>query len=113
MLELIKLVNLGIRFILELCALYALGYWGFSYGKGTLLKLALGIGSPLVLAVVWGAFGSPNAPVKLSFSMHLLLEIAVFGLPALALYAAGRSGWAAVYATAVVVNGILMYVWNQ
>ena len=53
MLELIKDLNLALRFILELCALVALGDWGFKTGSGALAKIALGIGTLLVAAVVW------------------------------------------------------------
>ncbi len=48
MLELIKGANLALRFLLELCALGALGYWGFKTGNTTIAKIALGVGAPLV-----------------------------------------------------------------
>jgi hypothetical protein len=51
-LELINGANLALRFLLELCALVALGYWGFKTGSGAIAKFALGIGTPLVAAVV-------------------------------------------------------------
>ncbi len=63
MLELIKGANLLLRFLLELCALGALGYWGFKSGSATSTKVVLGVGAPLVAAVVWGTFLSPIAPV--------------------------------------------------
>jgi hypothetical protein len=40
--ELIKGANLALRFLLELCALGALGYWGFKAGNTTIAKIALG-----------------------------------------------------------------------
>ena len=63
MLELIKGANLLLRFLLELCALGALGYWGFKTGNATITKIVLGVGAPLVAAVVWGIFVSPRASV--------------------------------------------------
>jgi len=30
----LKLVNLAIRFLLELCVLVAVGFWGFKTGSG-------------------------------------------------------------------------------
>ena len=50
--ELIKGANLALRFLLELCALGALGYWGFKTGGGAVAKITLSIGAPLVAAVV-------------------------------------------------------------
>jgi hypothetical protein len=47
---------------LELCALGALGYWGFKTGSVTSTKVVLGVGAPLVATVVWGTFLSPSAP---------------------------------------------------
>jgi hypothetical protein len=55
-LEVIKNANLLLRFLLELCALAALGYWGFKTGGGMAAKVGLGIGAPLAAALVWGCF---------------------------------------------------------
>jgi hypothetical protein len=109
----IKYVNLALRFLLEICALLALGYWGFHTGKSLILKIVLGIGTPLMVAIVWGMFGSPGAPVKLSASFHLLLEFIIFGLPVVALYVAGKPGLSLVFGLTVVINRSLMYIWKQ
>ena len=37
--------NLVVRFVLELCALAALCYWGFWAGDGPLVGLVLGLGA--------------------------------------------------------------------
>lgn len=63
MLEVIKGANLALRILLELCALGALGYWGVKAGGGLMSKIGLGVGAPLVAAVVWGAFVSSRTPV--------------------------------------------------
>jgi hypothetical protein len=109
----IKSTNLALRFILELCGLAALGYWGFHTGKGLITKIGLGIGTPLLIAIVWAMFGSPAAPVKLSAPLHLLLELLVFGMPAIALYASGKHTFALMYGLAVVINRIWMFIWQQ
>ncbi len=74
MLELIKGANLALRFLLELCALVALGYWGFKTGGGLMAKIGLGIGAPLAAAVVWGVFVSPQARVQLPGLVVLMLQ---------------------------------------
>jgi uncharacterized protein DUF2568 len=48
MLVLIKGANLLLRFLLELCALGALGYWGFKTGNAAITKTVLGVAAPLV-----------------------------------------------------------------
>ncbi len=113
MLELIKGANLALRFLLELCALGALGYWGFKTGGGAVAKITLGIGAPLVAAVVWGAFLSPRAAVALPGALVLLLQALVFGLAAACLVATGHPRLALVFGVVVVVNAVLMYAWGQ
>jgi hypothetical protein len=113
MLELIKSVNLALRFLLELCALGALGYWGFKTGSTTLTKIGLGLGVPLVAAVVWGVFVSPNAPVQLPGLLVLIFQVLVFGSAAAGLAATGHRTLAGIFALVVVANTLLMYVWGQ
>ena len=113
MLELLKGANLVLRFLLELCALGALGYWGFKTGSATITKIGLGIGAPLVAAVVWGAFVSPQAPVQLPGLLVLVFQVLVFGLAAAALVATSHQTLALVFVMIVVINAILMYVWGQ
>jgi hypothetical protein len=51
--------NLTLAFLLELCAMLALGYWGVRTGDGPVTKTALGIGAPLCAAIRWGLFAAP------------------------------------------------------
>ena len=111
--ELIKGANLLLRFLLELCALGALGYWGFKTGSGTIAKIALGVGAPLVAAVVWAIFVSPRAPVQLPGLVVLILQVLVFGSAAAGLAATGHRTLAVVFGVIVVINAVLMYVWGQ
>jgi len=109
----IKSLNLSLRFLLELFALAAIGYWGFITGKGIIMKSVLGIGLPLVLAVVWGIFGSPKALIKLPTSLHLLIEVVIFVLPTVALYTVGKVNLAWGYGLVAVINRTLMFLWKQ
>ena len=109
----IRDVNLALRFALELGALGALGYWGFTAETTRIGKVGLGLGAPTLAAVAWGIFGSPNAPVPVSGAARLGLEVAIFGSATAALVDAGHPKVAGVFAVLVVVNRILMYVWGQ
>jgi hypothetical protein len=113
MMELIKGANLALRFLLELCALGALGYWSFKTGSTTLAKIGLGIGTPLVAAVVWAIFVSPQASVKLPGILVLLLQVMVFGSAAAGLAVTGHRTLALVFGAVVIINAVLMYVWGQ
>jgi hypothetical protein len=109
----IKAANLGLRFLLELCALAALAYWGTQAGRGLLLRLVLGIGAPLVAAVVWGTFVAPKATVPVSAPVRILIEVVIFGLAALGLAAAGRSYLAWALVVVFVINDLLLYAWGR
>ena len=77
--ETIKLTNLALRFLLELCALAALGYWGFKTRESPGAKIGLGIGAPLLAAIVWGTFLAPRASIPTPGFLRLVLELVVFG----------------------------------
>lgn len=103
-------VVLVIRFLLELCALAALGYWGFHVGDSLATRLVLGLGAPTFAAVVWGAFVSPKARVALPPATRLAVELLVFATATLALAASGEQTLAVAFAVAAVVDGILVRV---
>ena len=48
-------VNLALRFILELLALYSIGYWGWNAGEGVIIYF-LAFGTPFLAAFLWGRF---------------------------------------------------------
>ena len=91
-----------IAFLLELCALAALAYWG-STGN-----LALAIVTPLALAVIWGIVASPRAPVALPQWPKFALRVGLLLGSALALAVAGRHGLALALAVAVLADNALL-----
>lgn len=112
-LGILKSANLGARFLLELCILAALAYWGFQVPAAVPLRVALGIAAPLLAAVVWGCFGAPKAPYALHGLALLALEVVVFGCAALALALADRPWLALAFAVVFLVNRALLAVWDQ
>jgi len=111
--DLIKSVNLAVRFLLELGVLAAVGYWGFKTWPGWLGKLGFGLGGPLLIAVIWAMFGSPQARFPLQGWRRLGLEVLVFGSGVAALAAANRPDLAWTFGLIYVVNKVLMVVWRQ
>ena len=107
------LINIALRFILEVCALVFLAYWGFQSSQDLILRIILGIGSPLFIAILWSIFGSPAAPIPFKGFHRLLLEFLIFGLATLALAFSGKPTLAIIYATTVIINRILIDLWDQ
>ena len=113
MLSVLQSANLSLRFVLELCALAALAVWGATVGSGTPFKLTLGVGAPLLAAVVWGLFVAPKAAVPVPDSPRFVIELVVFGAAAVGLAATGHLRLAAAIAIAYVINRALLFAWGQ
>lgn len=107
------MLNLAVRFLLELCMLATVGYWGFKTQSSWALKILFGIGLPVLIAVLWGTFLAPKATRPLSGASFLTLELILFSSGAFALFASGKPtlGW--IYAIVLVVNKFLLIVWKQ
>lgn len=101
-------LTLGLRFLLEIAALVAMGYWGWTQHAGVFRFIWM-IGLPLVAAIVWGAFVSPRAPVTLPGIIQLTLELVVFGTAVWALWLAGRTRVALLFAVLVIIQYVLAY----
>jgi hypothetical protein len=105
----LQILNLTVRFVLELAALFAFGAWGFSASEGALRYFAAVL-APLVAAAAWGTFAVPGdpsrsgrAPVPIGGAARLLLEAAFFGTALLATWRLGRT-------TLAVAAGIVLAV---
>jgi hypothetical protein len=110
--DLSESVVLALQFFLELCALIALGYWGFKTGQGLITKIGLGLGAPLLFAVVWGVSMAPRAAVRVPDPWRLILELVLFGTAATALYVSGRTLVAPGFGLVVMINEALLYIWG-
>jgi uncharacterized protein DUF2568 len=104
--------NDGLRLLLELGALAALCYWGFTTHTGA-RRWLLGLGAPLAAAVAWGLLVAPGAAAHLDDPWRLLAELAVFGAAVGALVGAGGPGLARLFALAVAINLVLTFVLGQ
>jgi hypothetical protein len=113
MMDAFKAANLAVSFILELCALGALAYWGFNASDNTLVQLILGVGAPLIMIVIWGIYLAPRSSRRFKEPVLSVAKLIVFGLAGAALAAAGQTTAAAVFLAAVVVNLALAAVWQQ
>jgi hypothetical protein len=108
----IKAGNLVLRFVLELCLLAVFGFWGFSAGQSTAMKIGLAIGALLTCAIIWGIFLAPASSRRLHEPWRLILELILFGLAILALYRMGQYEWAGVFGLVYGINKILLRVWG-
>lgn len=105
-------INLGLRFVLELAGLVAMGYWGWTQHEG-IARVLLAVGVPLIAAALWGTFRVDNdpkkAPVKVPGVVRLLLEVAFFGTAVGLLAAASQTTAAIVFGAVVLFHYLISY----
>ncbi|QIY95688.1 YrdB family protein [Streptomyces sp. S1D4-11] len=108
-----KAANLGVLFLIELGALAAVGYWGFTRDAATPLTWLLGLGAPAVLITLWALFGSQKASYKTRGAVRVGFELLWFGAGVAALAFAGVYGWAIAFAAVCAASKTLAVVWHQ
>lgn len=109
----LKSANMALSFLVELCAIAALSYWGFNSSTGTVGTILLGLGAPAAAIVIWGLFVAPRAVFTLPVALRTAIAWVVFAMGVLALAAAGQGTLAWVLGAVMVVNEVLVLLWNQ
>lgn len=104
-----RVFHLTLRFLLELVALGAVGYWGFQTGQTALMQFLLGLGMPLIVAVIWGLFVAPRARMVLNPLLKEGLALLVFGGAALALAAVGQNTLGIIFFGVALVNSMVLF----
>ena len=102
-------INLALAFLLELSALAALGYWGYCAGNSTFTSLLLGIGIPLIAAILWGLFAAPHARYPnplLKIGVKALVFVAAF----FALLDKDQTGLAILFGVLVIGNLLILRI---
>jgi hypothetical protein len=108
-------LNLALRFALEIAALFALGYWGWTQHEG-FMRFVWSIGLVVLAAVIWGAFAVPDdpsrsgrAPVPVPGGIRLVIELLLFGAGTWAFIAAGQPVWGAALGILTIIHYALSY----
>ena len=103
-------LNEGLAFLLELAAIAALAWWGFTAGGNVLVNVVLGVGAPAAAIVLWGLFAAPRARFTIALPLVLVVKAAVFGAGALALDGVGHATAAVAFAVIALLNTALATV---
>lgn len=107
-------LNLTLRFVLELYALYAMGYWAWNRFEGWTRFLFV-ILAPLLAAAAWGIFRIPSesprahAVIPVPGIVRLIIEICFFGFAVWGLRDAGAAQASLIFGIAALVHYILSY----
>ncbi|WP_371501989.1 YrdB family protein [Kitasatospora sp. NBC_00374] len=104
--------NLALRFLLEICALVALGIGGYRVDAPLAVRVLLAVALPLAAALLWGRYASPRATVK-SPPAWYLTQLLVFGGAVAALALGGYPAWATMLGAVTVVNTAILRVLGE
>jgi Protein of unknown function (DUF2568) len=108
----LRSANDGLRFFLELSALAAVAYWGWTEPHGA-LRWVLVVAAPLAVSVVWGRWMAPRSTKRVGDPWRLIIELLVFGSAVAALARADQPTLAAVLAAATAVHLALTFALGQ
>lgn len=109
----VKSLNLGLRFLLELSALAALGYWGWQLGNAGFTRVLLAAVTPLLAAGLWGRYVAPKASHRLEDPIRTGVEVIFFGGATAALASSRATTIAAIFGIAAAVSLTLMFAFGQ
>lgn len=106
----IRVINLAVRFCLEVAALAAVAYWAVHVDAPRPLRIILAIFTPIVVAIFWGLFVAPKARFSTGRIGQVWLGLVVFLAAAVALAARGQFALGVVFACTAVVSSALLYL---
>jgi hypothetical protein len=99
-----KAAMLVLLFALEIVAVVALAFWGFTMDASLLARCLFGIGAPAVAVLLWAMFAAPKPRIPVSGAAVVGVKILVYGAATLAIAAAGH------IALAVAFLGLVLLV---
>lgn len=108
-------INLAVRFILEMSALFSLGYWGWTVETG-LLRIVLAFIIPVLAAAMWGIFRVPgdtshsgDAPIRVPGIVRLAIEGLLFSSATWAFFDIGHAQAGLVFGLVVIAHYLLSW----
>ena len=106
-------INAGVAFALELAMLAAFATWGYRVGEGTLNRWGLAVGLPLIAILLWGLLFAPKAAKRLPILAGALGSLGLFLLAATALFVTHQTALAIAMAMVAIINRMLVRIWKQ
>lgn len=105
-------LNLGLRFILELVAIFSVLIWGWITFTG-LPGIIIAFGIPILLMISWATFrvsGDPKeAPVEIPGFLRLIFEFFVFGLAVYCIFDINQNEFAILLGIIVIIHYIVSH----
>ncbi len=110
-----NILNLILRFFLEVFALLSFGMWGWKRFDGV-LKIIVIIAVPIFFMAVWGVFTVSNDPsrsgntiIETPGMVRLIIELFMFSLAVAALFSGGYKIASIIFGSLVIFHYVISY----
>lgn len=107
--DIVKLVNTGMSFLLEVAGIIAISYWGFSLKNLGNLRYIIGIIAPIFIIVIWVIWCAPASVHRLENTGLIILKSIIFIFASFCLWHSKHSALAIILLALFVMNIILSY----
>jgi hypothetical protein len=108
----VRAANLAVRFLLEITSIVMLAALAFSGGTPIAMRVA-GLVGALAFVALWARYVAPKSSRRLADPARLVLELGLFASAAAASAVTVGAAVAAIFATVVLANEILLFVFRQ
>ena len=102
--NLIKNSNIAIAFLIEIFAIFILGYWGVTLQTNRIICIAVGLLAPIIMIVVWSIWCAPSSNYRLEDFWLIVLRCLLFGVVVCCLLSMKQTPAAIVFGSMVVIN---------
>lgn len=108
-----SMTNMALRFVVEMAAYAALGFWGATNPSPLIVRVALATLTPLAAMVLWSLLLAPKARWRQHDPLAMVLELAVFAGAAVAIGVTGPVWLTEAFIAVAVANTILVRLFER
>ncbi|HEY2733751.1 MAG TPA: YrdB family protein [Polyangiales bacterium] len=109
MLSVLKAINAGLAFAIEIAMLVAFADWGFRLHASSWWRWTAAFGAPALAVVLWAIWCAPTSTTRLRPPGLYLLEWSMFAIAAACLYFAGHGKLSVVF-LAIASGNVVLWV---
>lgn len=111
--QIVKILNQIIAFLLELGMLAAMGNWGYLQGKTKLTQYGIAILLIAMGIALWAYFAAPKSANRLPLEYRMIFELAMFLLATWMIYKSGYNSLSIVFGVTAILNIAAEYYWGE
>lgn len=108
-LNMLKIINLALVFLIELIMFGSFAYFGFQKGNGLFQKYGFAIILTLLAVVLWAYWASPKSGNRLKMPYLAIFRLSLFLLASYFLYRCGHANFAlilAIFSTVTQISSV-------